>query len=113
MTKIRTSGSPASSSRRRADDGEAGQVAAVETDARVLLETQPADDVDGVGDAAERVVGVDQERRPFGQVGGERTERVELGRERLDVGVRHRPRRRQPEAAGRLDVAGRGEPHHG
>jgi hypothetical protein len=93
-------------------EGQLRQVAAVEADPRMVLEAEPVDHLDGAGDAAERVVGVDQERRAGGEVLGERDERLALGGERLHVGVRHRPGRGQPEPAGGLDVAGGGEPDH-
>ena len=55
------------------------------------------------------VVGVDQEGGLAGEILGERGERRFLVAECLDERVRHRARRGQAVAAGRLDVAGGGE----
>ena len=60
---IAASGKPASSRICAGLDAQVGQVAGVEADAEHLVARwpQPAADLDGVADAFERVVGVDQE----------------------------------------------------
>ena len=84
------------------------EVAAVEPDREVVREAELLDHLDRGPNAVQRVVGVDEERRPVVVAGEGPT--PPSRRERLD-GMRHRPRRLQAVPPGRLDVAGRHEPH--
>jgi hypothetical protein len=94
-------------------EGEGGQVAAVQPDPAGTVPGQLPQYLGGGAHAPVGVVGVDEQRHRPGGVLDERPERFRLVGEHLHERMRHRPRRRQPVAPRRGDVAGPGEPDQG
>ena len=92
--------------------GERVEIATVETYSGGLLQSQLMDHVDGVLDADDGVVGIDEEGRQGGQVLREGPERLSLGRKRLDIAVGHRSHGLKAVETGGLDVAGAGKTDH-
>ena len=88
------------------------KVPAVEPDPDASGDPEFLDHLDRVVHTVQRVVGVHQEGRALRVILREGTERLGLGIESLYKGMRHGSGRAQAVTARRLNVRGRGEPHH-